>query len=217
MALKSTKDMKILRFVIPFFALMLNACSDRLHNGDLVFQINESSDFVDAIEAATNKPDLSFSHVGIVNVTDSGIYVIEANPKLGVVATGLNDFYNDSAHDKNGKPMVRFYRTKVTQDIADKAAARAASFIGSPYDFAFSRGTNELYCSELIYECFTDEDGKHIFKTQPMNFRDENGELPPYWTEHFNQLGIPIPENEEGTNPNDIAGSDKVELLRIKP
>lgn len=216
MALKSTKDMKILRFVIPFFALMLNACSDRLHNGDLVFQINESSDFVDAIEAATNKPDLSFSHVGIVNVTDSGIYVIEANPKLGVVATGLNDFYNDSAHDKNGKPMVRFYRAKVAQDIADKAVARAASFIGTPYDFAFSKGTNELYCSELIYESFIDGNGQHLFHTQPMNFRDDKGDLPSYWIEHFNKLGIPVPENEEGTNPNDMANSDAVEILKIK-
>ena len=216
MALKSTKDMKILRFVIPFFALMLNACSDRLHNGDLVFQINESSDFVDAIEASTNKSDLSFSHVGLVSVTDSGIYVIEASPKHGVVATRLNDFYDDSAHDKNGKPMVRFYRAKVAQDIADKAVARAASFIGTPYDFAFSQGTSELYCSELIYESFIDENGQHLFPTLPMNFRNDKGDLPSYWIEHFNKLGIPVPENEEGTNPNDMANSDAVEILKIK-
>ena len=217
MARKPTKEMKILRLVFPIVALMLNACNDRLRNGDLVFQINESSGFVDAIEAATNKSDLSFSHVGLISVTDSGVYVIEASPKHGVVATRLNDFYDDSAHDKNGKPMVRFYRAKVTQDIADKAVARAASFIGVSYDFAFSQGSNELYCSELIYECFIDENGQHLFPTQPMNFRDDKGNLPSYWIEHFNKLGIPVPENEEGTNPNDMANSDKVELLRIKP
>lgn len=192
------------------------SCADTLRNGDLVFQINESSGFVDAIEASTNKLDLSFSHVGIINTTDSGIYVIEANPKHGVVATALSDFYDDSAHDVNGKPLVKFYQVKVPQNTADEAVARAKTFIGTPYDFAFSQGTNELYCSELIYESFLDNDGKHIFSIQPMNFRDEKGHLPPYWTEHFNNLGIPVPENEEGTNPNDMASSDKVELLNWK-
>lgn len=208
--------MKPLRLILPIIALMLYSCHDRFRNGDLVFQINESSDFVDAIEAATNKPDLSFSHVGLISVTDSGVYIIEASPKHGVVATELNDFYDDSAHDGNGKPMVRFYRAKVAQDIADKAVARAASFIGTPYDFAFSQGTSELYCSELIYESFIDENGQHLFPSQPMNFRDDKGDLPSYWIEHFNKLGIPVPENEEGTNPNDMANSDAVEILKIK-
>jgi len=209
--------MRLRHFASLIVTVLFCSCTETLRNGDIVFQVNDSSDFVDAIEAATNKSDLSFSHVGMVNVTDSGIYIIEANPKKGVVATPLVDFYDDSAHDRSGKPLVIFYRVKASQDIADKAVARAASFIGRPYDFAFSQGANELYCSELIYECFIDEDGKHIFTTQPMNFRDENGQLPPYWTEHFNRLGIPVPENEEGTNPNDMASSDKVELLRIKP
>ena len=199
-----------------FLAVSLMACSDNLRNGDLVFQTNDSSDFTDAIVSSTDRDGLSFSHVGIVYSSDTGQYIIEATTKHGVVATAINDFLDDSAHDKKGHPLVRFYRIKISQDLADKAVKRALSFIGKPYDFAFSPGTESIYCSELVYESYIDEKGHHIFTTQPMNFRDAEGNLPPYWIEHFEKLGIAIPENEDGTNPNDMANSDMIEALRTR-
>lgn len=208
--------MKFKNLVCFFFALVVCSCTDTLRNGDLVFQVNDNSGFVDAIETATNRDGLSFSHVGIVYLSDTGHYIIEATPKHGVVATTIEDFLDDSAHDSDGNPMVKYYRVKTTQDLADKAVLKAISFIGTPYDFAFAQGTENIYCSELVYECFLDKDGNHIFPSQPMNFRDADGNLPVYWEEHFKKLGIPVPENEKGTNPNDMAQSGIIKALKIK-
>lgn len=208
--------MDIKHTAILALALLACSCHDTLRNGDLVFQANESSNFVDAIEAATYNGGLSFSHVGLVYTSDTGIYVIEATPRHGVVATPIEAFLDDSAHDTFGKPLVKYYRAKASHDLADKAVAKALSLIGTPYDFAFDTGTENIYCSELIYECFIGTDGRHLFETQPMNFRDANGNLPAYWVEHFGRLGIPIPENESGTNPNDMARSDKIKELAIQ-
>ena len=205
-----------LRLILPIIAIVLSACSDCLRNGDLVFQTNDDSDFTDAIVSSTDRNGLSFSHVGILYSSDTGQYIIEATPKHGVVATAINDFLDDSAHDNEDNPLVRFYRVKISQDLADKAVKRALSFIGKPYDFAFNPDSESIYCSELVYESYLDENGCHIFTTQPMNFRDAEGNLPPYWIEHFGKLGIAIPENEEGTNPNDMADSEMIEALRMR-
>lgn len=38
-----------------------------------------------------------------------------------------------------------------------------------------------------------------------MNFLDENGVMPEFWTRLFEKLGVAVPQGVPGTNPNDMA------------
>jgi len=40
-----------------------------------------------------------------------------------------------------------------------------------------------------------------------MNFKDSEGQMPSYWTRLFAQLGQPIPQDEPGTNPQQMHAS----------
>lgn len=67
-----------------------------------------------------------------------------------------------------------------------------------------------MYCSELVYESYLNEDGSHIFNAIPMNFRASDGSMPEFWTSLFARLGSPVPEGMPGTNPNSIARTENV-------
>ena len=70
-----------------------------------------------------------------------------------------------------------------------------------------------LYCSELIYECFLDSAGNHLFEAIPMNWRTPDGTIPQYWLDHFNKLNTPIPEDLPGTNPTALSRSPLLRKL----
>ena len=101
----------------------------------------------------------------------------------------------------------------------DSVLIRARSFVGQPYDNAFLPDNGALYCSELIYECFLDDDiyesgsDRHLFKAAPMNWRDADGNLPQYWVKHFKKLKMPVPEGVMGTNPTDLSQSSLLRKL----
>ena len=53
-----------------------------------------------------------------------------------------------------------------------------------------------------MQECFRDADGRMIFPSSPMNFKGPDGEFPVYWVWLFEQLGMAVPQDVPGTNPN---------------
>jgi len=196
-------------------ASALCACSqETLRSGDLLFQAGES-DFTDAVEAVT---DGSFSHVGIVESTPDGIFVWEAIPEKGVARSSLQDFLDDAAHLPDGTPAVKACRVAgLSVEAGREAARKAESFTGRPYDSAFLPGMEEVYCSELVYECFRDAGGAPLFTANPMTFRDSTGQTLPYWTEYYRALGKEIPEGVPGTNPNDLSRDPILTPLDWKP
>jgi hypothetical protein len=89
-----------------------------LKSGDLLFQVNESNDFTDAITSSTgDKSSYSFSHVGIVAREESELFVIEAVPGDGVRKVSLDEFLESSAKSPDGKALVVAYRVKVDKNV----------------------------------------------------------------------------------------------------
>ncbi len=43
-----------------------------------------------------------------------------------------------------------------------------------------------------------------------MNFKNQEGEMPAYWTWLFGQLGEPIPQGVPGTNPQQMHASPQL-------
>lgn len=178
--------------------LALSCARNPLRPGDLLFQAGEG-DMTDAIESATGG---SFSHVGILGETLEDVW--EAVPGEGVRHVPLRQFLDESAPNASGKPFVRVFRTACNwPDVL----SRVQALEGRPYDYAFLPGTDALYCSELVYECYRDTAGAPLFAAIPMTFKGPDGTTVPYWTAHYDSLGVAVPEGMPGTNPNDLSRS----------
>ncbi len=197
--------------ILLMMTLLLTACMrEGLRDGDLIFQANDPGDFTGAIENVTGG---NWSHVGILEVTGDGVHVLEATTTRGVTRTSLEAFLDGSAHDGDGRPLVRVYRLVdpasgdpgLTEQEAREAVRRAHGYIGRPYDFAFDQGMDAVYCSELVYECFLRADGSRIFPARPMTFKRPDGQTDPYWEQYYEKMGKPVPEGAPGTNPNDMS------------
>jgi len=176
---------------------LLAACTPTPDTGDLVFACNGGSRFDSAISQATSRNEYDYTHVGIIERCGNNCFVIEAEPSRGVVRTQLDSFlqHNETVH---------YYRINEDIDLQG-AVERAKSHLGEPYDNCFLPHNGSLYCSELVWEAFLTADGAHLFTARPMNFRSPDGTFSDYWTELFSHLGMSIPQDTLGTNPNDMA------------
>ena len=196
--------------------VLFGACTQKLHNGDLVFVCANATGMDAAIsEATADDNDVNYSHVGIIEVTrDSGAYVIDATPKYGVSRRPLQQFLDDNGtchyYHVYYWPFSReiFFNSKTDEFMRDEWVAKAKSYVGLPYDFYFQPDNDKFYCSELVAECcwVPGEDNKLVpfFKPKPMNFRSADGTMPDYWTNLFDSLGVEVPQGVMGTNPNDL-------------
>lgn len=186
-----------------------------LNDCDLLFQDLDCGPLCEAIEEVTEGIDgANFSHIGMVVLTDSGVYVLEAISD-GVVQTALAEFLERSA-DKDGNPKIIVGRLKkeysgMVPEIKDKALA----YLGEDYDAVYSMDNDTYYCSELLYFCFSEASAdKNFFEIQAMTFKPAGAEdYFPAWESYYANLFIPIPEGEPGLNPGSISCSDKIEIV----
>lgn len=167
--------------------------------GDLVFVGSGNTDFSDAISEATG----DFVHVAIVTYNEGIPCVIEVTSDKGVVYT-LWDTFLSRVPQKDDVPMIVIKRLKVSSPIPS-SILRAKQHIGEPYDWYFAPNNKRMYCSELVYESFLWNDSTHIFSMQPMNFRNNDSTLSPFWITLYDSLGVSIPEGLLGTNPTDLS------------
>ena len=183
-------------------------CCNEFHNtlqsGDLIFLNNNRSDMEKAITASTGE----YSHVALVERDSADdVWVIEASPKYGVQRIPYNQFEREN-NLGFFRGNIDIYRLSVPFDTA-AVIARAKKLVGKPYDNAFLPDNDAYYCSELIQMAFSD-----IFPAKPMNWRDDEGNLPEYWIKYFEELGIPVPEGVPGTNPTDMSRSPLLKMLK---
>ena len=187
--------------------MLLAACGGEYtpRTGDLLFQLTAAEGMTDAIVAATERGGaVTFSHVGIVEATAGGAFVVEA-VDTSVRRTPLGEFLARSAR-RGGRPIAAVGRVRgADSTVVRRALRRAHERLGLPYDDEFLPANGKLYCSELVWESYRTPDGRRRFPARPMNFRAADGSMPAFWTELFERLGEAIPEGEPGTNPNDMA------------
>jgi uncharacterized protein YycO len=212
------------KILLAFIFSSLNVFSFVPQNGDILFQDGSKSDFNDAIKNVTSSwKGKNFSHCGIIFIDSTNfingtknvpeIYVIEAISE-GVKLTHFSDFLARNT-DANNNPKV------VVGRIIDSlrytiplAIENAQKMLGADYDFAFDFENDKYYCSELVYFSFLDRDGEYIFETNPMTFiNQETNQVDKNWIEHFDKLGIEIPEGKEGINPGGLSKSKFITII----
>ncbi len=189
-----------------------------LEPGDLLFQDSDCGPFCEAIEKVTfGVGGSKFSHVGmVVPDNDNTLVVIEAITS-GVVETSLADFFSRSYDaDKNSKVVVGRIRDK-RRDFVPSAISFAKGKLGLPYDDEFDITNNKYYCSELIYESFKFANDKQpLFELQKMTYKDPDTKSTfPIWTQYFEELNIPIPENQPGLNPGGMSTSPHIDIVHF--
>ena len=154
-----------------------------LENGDLIF-VKDGSDIGQAIQASTG----NYSHVAIF--LDDSIY--HATVEGGVLAQSPEDFFED------GKIYDLYRYPKIDHKEVKK---QAESLLGSPYNTSFYPDGDGYYCSQFIAELLP------IFETIPMKFGNDTQEISDFWSEYYRELGLPVPLNQPGTNPSQLATS----------
>ena len=195
-------------FLLAFFFV---SCSQKapMLTGDLIFVEGMSEGTMD--QAIMNSTG-AMVHVGIVEVCDDSVFVIDAAPKTGVSRRPWAEFLEAQKDDQGRMPNMKLMRLKDNRDVAD-FVVKAKSLCGAEYDFTFLPDNGKYYCSELVYECYQ-RNGQPIFKSAPMNFRNAAGEFDPYWIELFEQQGMAIPQGVPGTNPEGMRREEVLKLLK---
>ena len=152
-----------------------------LENGDLIF-VKDDSDIGQAIQESTG----NYSHVAIF--LDGQVY--HATTEDGVVAQSPEDFFE-------AEKVYDLYRyPKMDQKEVKKLAE---SLLGAPYNAPFYPDGAGFYCSQFITELLP------IFEPIPMKFGDNTQEISDFWREYYRDLGLPVPLNQPGTNPSQLA------------
>ena len=154
-----------------------------LENGDLIF-VKDDSDIGQAIQESTG----NYSHVAIF--LDGQVY--HATTEGGVIAQSPEDFFE-------AEKVYDLYRyLKMDQKEVKKLAE---SLLETPYTFSFYPDGDGFYCSQFIAELLP------TFDTIPIKFGDDTQEISDFWREYYRELGLPVPLNQPGTNPSQLAAS----------
>ena len=154
-----------------------------LENGDLIF-VRENTEMGQAIQASTG----NYSHVAIF--LDGQVY--HATLEGGVLAQDPEDFF------EAGKVYDLYHYEQI--DCAE-VKRLSENLLGSPYNASFYPDGDGFYCSQFVAEILP------IYETIPMKFGDDTQEISDFWREYYRELGLPVPLNQPGTNPSQLAVS----------
>ena len=154
-----------------------------LENGDLIL-VKDSSDIGQAIQESTG----NYSHVAIF--LDGFIY--HATTEGGVIVQSPEDFFEaERIYD-----LYRYAEIDCTE-----VKKRAESHLGAPYNASFYPDGDGFYCSQFIADILP------IFETISMKFGNNIQEISDFWSQYYRELGLPVPLNQPGTNPSQLATS----------
>lgn len=203
------KQIVLFLSLIGFLACTPTSRPIQLHSGDLLFRGASSENISQAIDKVTQtSAETHFSHVGLVEILDSGVYVLHASPVGGSCEVSLKVFL----HPKGDSVTVIAYRLKDPwQNSIPHAIIKAKQMLGKPYNFSYIMTDTSHYCSEFVYLAFAEDS---VFELNPMTFKDpKTHDFYPTWVDYYQKMGIEIPEGLPGCNPNGLAASNKLERL----
>lgn len=214
-----------------FFCLLSKAemnfvCVDSIRTADLLFVVNTKGNAITAVTEGLNQ--LPIDHVAIFyndSITSEPM-ILQADYK-GVRCGSLISFWNESSTDStitcergythscvndSLSPIILVGRVQVPFD-SQLSLKNAFSYLGRNYDYYYLPDDAEIYCSELVQKSYVDNQGKLLFSTIPMTFRDSHGAIPEFWVNHYAKKGIPVPEGKPGSNPGELSRRSMVKII----
>lgn len=133
-----------------------SSAGPELRTGDLVFQTSRSRQSA-AIQRATGSP---WSHVGIVERTPEGLFVLEAIQPVSRTPW-------ERWHRRGEGGRVRVMRARgLDPAAAARVVVEAKRLLGRPYDPWFRWDEERIYCSELVAKAFERGAGVELGRRQ---------------------------------------------------
>lgn len=184
--------------------------TSKLQNGDLIFVEAKQENLSGAINRVTQKSEIEkFDHIGLVEIASDGIFVLHASPKLGSNRQSFEEFYNENRASHQN--MVVYRLKSKYKNAINPALQKAKTMLGKPYNWAYILNDSTYYCSDFIERAFRENS---IFEQVPMNFKNpKTQQIDDFWIDFYKKLNLEVPQDKEGTNPNQLAASEK--MMRI--
>ncbi|WP_330926191.1 YiiX/YebB-like N1pC/P60 family cysteine hydrolase [Candidatus Sororendozoicomonas aggregata] len=183
-----------------------------LKPGDFLFQYAKNNDAGETISQMFEGVNGHiFNHVATYMGNEQ---VIEAVPPQ-VQSVSLSQFIEASVVDTNNQPCITIARiTRQYQSLIPEALAFIKNKLSAPYDESFCSDSG-WYCSKLIISAFEKANNDApVFELQPMSFKNpQTGEFYPFWEEHYQQLGMAIPEGLQGSHPATMSLSEHLDIV----
>ncbi|MFY1831738.1 YiiX family permuted papain-like enzyme [Myxococcus fulvus] len=142
-----------------------DALETKLRTGDIVLHTSRSRQS-QAIQAATHSP---LSHVGLVEVTQRGVFVVEAVQPVQRVP-----FAKWKARGVKGHILV-LRPEDVDAETKQRVLAAAKAHLGKPYDWRFGWSDDAMYCSELVRKAYTQGAGVEYGELETLGSLDVAG------------------------------------------
>ena len=202
------------------FSLIMNSCTQtkalsekeiislkNIKNGDLIFVGAQTEELSGAISRVTKISEkTNFDHVGLIEKTSDSIFVLHAAPMGGSQREEIHHFYTSQTEKKN--KIVIYRLQKEYQATIPNAITKAKTMLGKPYNWLYILNDDELYCSDFVERAFRNDE---VFELIPMNFKNkETGIIDDFWIDFYKKKGKEVPQDEPGTNPNQLASSEKL-------
>lgn len=179
-------------------------------NGDLIFVGAQKEHLSGAINRVTQQHgDISYDHVGILEVCKDQVYIFHAIGKKGSVREPLDSLILT----KDGqKKQFAIYRLSGTEQTAiPEAINKAKTLLGQPYNWSYVLNDTSLYCSDFVERAFRHAE---IFELQPMTFIDPTTKkTDSFWADFYQKLNMEVPEGELGCNPNGLAANEHLKRI----
>jgi hypothetical protein len=185
---------------------------NEINNGDLIFVGTTNKNLSGAINRVTQiSEERNYDHVGLIEKTTDSIFVLHAAPKGGSQRENLLQFYKNQKNELNKIVIYRLINTN--QETINNAIIEAKLMLNKPYNWTYILNDESYYCSDFIERAFRNDS---VFEFIPMNFKNPTtGEIDNFWIDFYSKQNLKVPQNQPGTNPNQLAESDK--LIEIGP
>jgi len=170
-----------------------------LRTGDLVFHTSRSQQSA-AIQAATDSP---LSHVGLVEVTPAGVFVVEAVQPVKRVP-----FAKWRARGVNGRLLV-LRPEQLPEDKREAAVREAKRHLGKPYDWHFGWDDRAMYCSELARKAYSAAAGVDYGKLERLGSLNVR-KLGPALQQRY---GGKVPLDLELITPASLAADERLTVV----
>ena len=170
-----------------------------LQSGDLVFQSSRSRQSA-AIQEATHSP---LSHVGLVEVTAQGTFVLEA-----VQPVRRTPYERWRARGEGARVLV-LRHPGADAAARERVLQEARRHLGKPYDGRFGWSDEALYCSELVHKAYARGAGLRLGRLQPLQSLDLKA-LGPALRERY---GARVPLSLELLTPASLAADPALRVV----
>ena len=194
--------MKLNILILLIVFMILGCKAEDFQNGDIIFQISQSSQSK-AIQLATKS---KYSHMGIIYQEGEKLFVYEAVQPVKL--TPLIKWINRGENHHYVVKRLKNHDDVLSKEVLKKMKLAGEKHSGKNYDLYFEWSDARIYCSELVWKIYNEAAGIEIGSLQRISEFDLSH--PAVQAKIKERYGDSLPEDELVISPARMFNSDKL-------